>query len=220
MKIVFICSTNASVVKHALQSGLLNGLDIEFVSDRLCGAIDFAKGQGISYRVLEASGGEEFSILLSDVYSGNDDTLFISFYTRLLTKHFLNEHIGRVINFHPSILPACPGMNGFSDTIQSGAMFVGSTVHFIDDGIDTGCPIIQGSFPRDSNAVLENLRHRVFLQQVISLIQIVNWFNAGRVKRKDTHCYVLDAEYKLSEFSPNLDSNLKDLYLSWLKSNF
>ena len=44
----------------------------------------------------------------------------------------------QVINFHPSILPACPGMNGFEDTIESGAMHVGSTVHFVDTGIDTG----------------------------------------------------------------------------------
>jgi len=220
MKIVFICSTNASVIKHALQSGFLNNLDIEFVSDRNCGAIEFAKKQGFRYKVLLAKSGKEFSSLLSEIYNDTQNTLFISFYTRLLTGSFLDMHRDNLINFHPSILPACPGMNGFSDTIKSGAMFIGSTVHFVDSGVDTGCPIIQGSFPRDSNAVLENLRHRVFLQQVISLIQIVNWFNAGRVKRKDTHCYVLDAEYKLSEFSPNLDSNLKDLYFSWLKSNF
>lgn len=217
MKIVFICSTNASVVKQALQSDLLNDFDIEFVSDRLCGAIDFAKAQGFSYKVLEAKDGKEFSALLSDVYSNNDDNLFISFYTRLLTNPFLNKQMGRLINFHPSILPACPGMDGFGDTIQSGAMFVGSTVHFIDSGIDTGFPILQGAFPKNISLAVNRLRHRVFLQQVISLIQVTYWFKEQRVKLINGQCYISNAEYNVSEFSPNLDQELQKIYESWLK---
>lgn len=219
MKIVFICSTNASVVKHALQSGLLNGFDIEFVSDRYCGAIEFAKEKGFAYRVLKAMSGKEFSILLSRTY-GAANILFISFYTRLLTAPFLAENERSLINFHPSILPACPGMDGFGDTIKSGSMFVGSTVHFIDSGVDTGYPILQGAFPKDPNIGIENVRHRVFLQQVISLIQVINWFNLGRIRNEENYSIVLDAEYELSEFSPNLDLNLQKLYKSWLENAF
>lgn len=81
-----------------------------------------------------------------------------------------------MINFHPSILPACPGMDGFGDTLKSGALFIGSTVHFIDEGMDTGKPILQAAFPRNPGESITKLRHRVFLQQVISLLQVVDWF--------------------------------------------
>jgi phosphoribosylglycinamide formyltransferase-1 len=99
-------------------------------------------------------------------------------------------------------------------------MFFGSTVHFIDSGVDTGCPILQGAFPRDPNIEIKNLRHRVFLQQVISLIQVVYWFNSGKIKSEGNLSFVLDAKYELSEFSPNLDYNLQKLYESWLESAF
>lgn len=219
MKIVFICSTNASVFKQALQTHLLDNFDIEFVSDCDCGSIEFAKEQGYPYRVLKALNGKDFSSMLANAY-GNDDILFISFYTRLLTSPFIEKQAGNLINFHPSILPACPGMDGFGDTIKSGAIFIGSTVHFIDSGVDTGYPILQAAFPKKPNIEIENIRHRVFLQQVISLIQVITWFNLGLIRIGENHLIVLDVEYKLSEFSPNLDSNLKELYVSWLKSNF
>ncbi|MDA1381029.1 formyltransferase family protein [Plesiomonas shigelloides subsp. oncorhynchi] len=83
--------------------------------------------------------------------------LFISFYTRLLSDVFLKAHPHRVINFHPSILPACPGMDGFGDTLKSGALFIGSTVHFIDEGMDTGKPILQAAFPEIRKKVSLNL---------------------------------------------------------------
>ncbi|MFL9792781.1 phosphoribosylglycinamide formyltransferase [Vibrio cyclitrophicus] len=220
MKIVFICSTNASVVKRALETSLLNSYSIEFVSDRECGAITFAKENNYCCTVLESSTGSSFSKKLVKRYKANQDILFVSFYTRLLTAPFLNDHKGRLINFHPSILPACPGMDGFGDTLNSGSLFVGSTVHFIDQGIDTGVPLLQAAYPRSPAEDITSLRHRIFLQQTISLIQVVKWFNDKRVKGSESGSLIERADYQISEFSPNLDSNLQVLFASWLEESY
>lgn len=220
MKIVFICSTNASVVKRALKTSLLNSYSVEFVSDRECGAIDFAKENNYDYTVLASTTGSDFSEKLAKKYSANQDVLFVSFYTRLLTAPFLTKCEGKLINFHPSILPACPGMDGFGDTIKCGAKFIGSTVHYIDHGVDTGLPLLQAAFPRSPALDIASLRHRVFLQQSISLIQVVKWFNDKRVKDSDNGSLIEGADYQISEFSPNLDPCLQVLFTSWLEDSF
>jgi phosphoribosylglycinamide formyltransferase-1 len=219
MKIVFICSTNASVVKKALSTSFLNAYSIEFVSDRECGAISFAKENNYSCTVLASKSGSDFSKKLAKKYNTNQDTLFVSFYTRLLTAPFLIKSQGKLINFHPSILPACPGMDGFGDTIRCGAKFIGSTVHYIDHGIDTGLPVLQAAFPRSPDTDVISLRHRVFLQQVISLIQVVQWFIDKRVKSSESCSFIEGAVYQISEFSPNLEPDLQVLFTSWLEES-
>lgn len=215
MKIVFICSTNGSVIKKALSTSLLSGYDIEFVSDRHCGIIDFADSNNFNYRVLKAQSGREFSSLLAELYPDSNGVLFVSFYTRLLSDVFLQIHPGKVINFHPSILPACPGMDGFGDTMKSGTLFFGSTVHFIDEGMDTGAPILQAAYPRDPSICVTKHRHRVFLQQVVSLLQVIDWFSNSDVVCGN-EVYIKNTSFMLSEFSPNISSEYMAIYQEWL----
>ncbi|AUZ74443.1 MULTISPECIES: phosphoribosylglycinamide formyltransferase [Aeromonas] len=215
MKIVFICSTNGSVIKEAISTSFLSEHEIEFVSDRQCGIIDYANSNNFPAKVLNAKCGHDFSKLLVQEYSSGENVLFISFYTRLLSDVFLKAHPHRVINFHPSILPACPGMDGFGDTLKSGALFIGSTVHFIDEGMDTGKPILQAAFPRNPGESITKLRHRVFLQQVISLLQVVDWFlNNHVICENDIH--IENVMFELSEFSPNISHEYMVMYQKWL----
>lgn len=221
MKVVFICSTSASVIKKCFSSGFFNKYDVEFVSDRECGALEFAKENGFPYLLLESKTGKEFSDLLNSHYAYLSDVLFVSFYTKLLTVPFVDNFRGKVINFHPSILPACPGMHGFEDTISSGARFIGSTVHFVDNGIDTGKPIIQAAYPRDPQQDIKQLRHRVFLQQAISLIQVIKWFECSKIDFNSNAGFVLVASaFEVGEFSPNLEPELLSLYKSWVEQGF
>lgn len=218
MTLVFLCSTNGSVIRKVLETGLFKEFKIEFVSDRHCGLIEFTSSVGLTSKIFLADSGDDFSNKLKREYSGRQDCLFLSFYTRLLTKKFLDDHVDRVINFHPSILPACPGLDGFGDTIKSGALLVGATVHYVDSGVDTGLPILQTLYPRNSSENVEELRHRVFLQQCISLIQVVRWFHEKRILIKGK-IEVDGAVYSLGEFIPSLDQDLQDLFQVWLKQS-
>jgi phosphoribosylglycinamide formyltransferase-1 len=99
-------------------------------------------------------------------------------------------------------------MHGFQDSVASRAHFLGSTVHFVDEGVDSGPPILQGVIPYDPHRDVKAHRHLVFLQQCKSLLQVVAWIAAGRLARnEDGRVLVRDARYAFSEFVPNLDSS-------------
>ena len=217
MKIIFLTSTDASVIKRVFNSGFLMKDEIEIVSDRECGAIDFAREQKIDHSLLESKTGFEFSEKLCNRYNDINDILFVSFYTKFLSGKLLEIFSNRIINFHPSILPACPGKNGFEDTLRSGSKFIGSTVHIVNSGMDTGSPLIQAAFPRDPNISVKILRHRVFLQQCISLVQITRWSRGIKISALLPHFSIEGLKYEQEEFSPNLDQDLKELYFYWIK---
>jgi phosphoribosylglycinamide formyltransferase-1 len=63
---------------------------------------------------------------------------------KILGKHFLARFGGRVINTHPALLPCFPGAHGVRDALAYGVKVTGCTVHFVDDGVDTGPVIAQG----------------------------------------------------------------------------
>lgn len=68
-------------------------------------------------------------------------------YMRLVTPTFLRRFPGKVINIHPALLPAFPGMHGVKQAIDSGVRVAGCTVHFVDEGTDTGPIIAQAAVP-------------------------------------------------------------------------
>jgi phosphoribosylglycinamide formyltransferase-1 len=81
------------------------------------------------------------------------------------------------------LLPANPGLHGFEDSIKSGALIIGSTVHFINSGMDTGPQIMQAACSLHHGSInLVAQRHLVFAQQVASLIQVNSWLNEGRIE--------------------------------------
>ncbi len=199
-RVVIIASTQGSVFFAALP--YIKKSIYCVVSDRECGAINIARKNGIKTILLPSKGGEEFSQKLCGAFSGIHIDLFLSFYTRLFKKNFLEFTRNKLINFHPSILPACPGMNGFEDSVNHGCCMIGSTVHFVNEEADAGKPIMQAAIPYDPNLSIALNRHKIYEQQCKELIQLVEWLNEDRISGET----VIDASYRLSEFSPNLDS--------------
>ena len=201
-----IASTGGSVLNALMGSAYFRSRIRCVISDRNCGAIDVALKFGVPTKVLRASTGLEFSDLLLQEFRFNPPTLTVSFYTKLFSGEFLTFSKGRLINLHPSILPACPGMDGFGDTLKSGSTFIGSTIHYVDEGVDTGRPLIQAATPFNPLLPLQNNRHQVFIQQCKMLLQVIRWFEEDRVVINSSgHPCVLNASYLPGMFSPNLD---------------
>lgn len=205
MRVVIIASTNGSVLSASIKDDYTKNKILSVASDRECGATKFANSIGLYTYIKQTNNVTEFSESLLKKYS-DADILFVSFYTKLFPKFFVEALKGRLINFHPSLLPACPGRDGFGDTIKSGSKFIGSTVHLVDQGMDTGFALLQAVEPLDPNISLSDSRHKVFLQQCKSLIQIIKWYEDNRVifdvAGKPT---ILNATYLPGVFSPNLD---------------
>lgn len=203
-KVVIIISTAGSVLSKVLEIDEIKRSIYYIISDRECGAIEVARRHNIPYEVLVSKNSSEFSDKLNTFFSDITIDMFVSFYTKLFKGEFLNSTRGKLINFHPSILPACPGLDGFGDTVRSGSQYIGSTVHFVDGGIDTGRPIFQSCTSYNPDISIEENRHKVFVQQCKMLIQIIVWLNNDRIDSRG----IRDGEYMFSEFVPNLDSRL------------
>ena len=97
-------------------------------------------------------------------------------YMRLLSSSFLARFPGRVINVHPALLPAFPGLHAVQQGIDYGVKVFGVTIHFVDDGVDTGPVILQRAIDipdaTDADAVLEQLHpiEHELLPQAVALI--------------------------------------------------
>ena len=98
---------------------------------------------------------------IADWLSKHDvELVVLAGYMAILTKAFLDRFPQRVINVHPSMLPAFPGLNAIQQAIDAGSTLFGVTVHYVDEGVDTGAPILQGSIRLDQPATEDEV-HRL-----------------------------------------------------------
>jgi phosphoribosylglycinamide formyltransferase-1 len=94
-------------------------------------------------------------------------------YMQLLTKPFLDRFANRIVNVHPSLLPEFPGARPIEDALAAGVETTGVTVHFVDEGIDTGTVIRQESVPVEPRDTLVERLHEVehrLLPEVVSTL--------------------------------------------------
>jgi phosphoribosylglycinamide formyltransferase-1 len=89
------------------------------------------------------------------------DLVVLAGYMHLLTEPFLRRFPERIVNVHPSLLPSFPGAHAIEDALASGVETTGVTVHFVDEGLDTGPVIVQEEIPVEPRATLEQRIHAV-----------------------------------------------------------
>ena len=130
-----------------------------------------------------------------------------SFYTSFFSADFREAYRDRILNFHPSLLPAFKGMDGFGDTVRYPARFAGNTVEFIADVMDEGKIVMQTACPVDPGAPTELIRHQVFVQQCKALLQVARWLQEGRIEVEGHRVNVTGATYGCASFSPALDND-------------
>lgn len=207
-KVVFIGSTGGGVFSRLLQHEFVKTITYEAVSDRECGFLEVASRHGVSSVKLAANDGQKFSDYLFERYEKLTHLIFLSFYTKLFRGRFLDNRVGQIFNCHPSILPSFKGMSGFEDTLASSAMFMGCTLHQVDDGIDTGRIVIQAAIPLDRQLPVAENRHKIFLAQYYSTLQFLRWISERRISL-DGHgrMCIERCAYAPSIFSPNLDAD-------------
>lgn len=102
-------------------------------------------------------------------------------YMLIVTPAFLERFHHRVINLHPSLLPAFPGGTPIEDTMEYGARVTGVTVHFVDEGTDTGPIILQDAVEIKYNDTVESLRERIHAVEHELLPRAIGLISAGRV---------------------------------------
>lgn len=152
-------------------------------------ALERAKNHNIPTEVLSHKGygtREEFEedvIRLIEPY--NIDLIALAGFMRILTPLFVKHYKNKILNIHPALLPAFPGMHAARQALEYGVKFTGCTVHFVDEGVDTG-PIIQQSVvPVLEDDTEESLQERIQKEEYRIYPEAVRMVAEGRVRVKD-----------------------------------
>jgi phosphoribosylglycinamide formyltransferase 1 len=143
-------------------------------------ALGRARAAGIPERVFGNEGflgrAERDEAIAAWLISLGVELVVLAGYMQLLSSSFLARFPSRVINVHPALLPAFPGLNAVEQALEYGVKVFGVTVHFVDDGVDTGPVILQRAIElpdaRDPDEVLERLHaiEHELLPEAVGLI--------------------------------------------------
>ena len=103
-------------------------------------------------------------------------------FMRVLTPVFIARHHRRILNIHPALLPAFPGVHAQAQALAYGAKISGCTVHFVDDGVDCGPIIAQRAVPVQCDDSVESLSARILREEHQLYVQVLQWLAADRVR--------------------------------------
>ncbi|MFD0619653.1 phosphoribosylglycinamide formyltransferase [Paenibacillus sp. GCM10027629] len=113
------------------------------------------------------------------------DLVVLAGYMRIITETLVTPYYGRLINIHPSLLPAFPGKDAIQQALDYGTKVTGVTVHFVDGGMDTGPIIAQRAVAIDEGAHSEDVTQSVQRIERELYPQVVQWFCEGRIQLID-----------------------------------
>jgi phosphoribosylglycinamide formyltransferase-1 len=157
------------------------------------GALERARQAGVATEVLPSKGvadREGYDLRLVEVLQGHRvDLVCLAGYMRLVTPAFLRAFgptpatrgCPRIVNIHPGLLPSFPGLHAQRQCVEYGARFAGCTVHFVDEGTDTGPVIAQAVVPVEPGDSEETLARRILEQEHRLYPQAIHWFAEGRL---------------------------------------
>jgi len=128
----------------------------------------------------EQSRAEEKIILISKKY--NVDLIVLARYMRILSPNFVWRYPNRIINIHPSLLPAFPGAFAYVQAYERGAKIVGCTAHYVTEDLDQGPIIFQDAFTIDEDETLESLKRKGQRLEARTLLEAVKMHLDGRLE--------------------------------------
>ncbi len=103
-------------------------------------------------------------------------------FMRILSPAYVRVFAGRALNVHPSLLPAFPGLHAQRQALDHGAKVAGATVHFVDEGVDTGPIVLQAAVPVEPGDTEDTLAARILVQEHRLYPEAVRLFARGRLR--------------------------------------
>ncbi len=147
-------------------------------------AISAAKQRGIPCHVIPSKGKDRVTHdaeVIAVLRNAKVDLVCLAGYMRLLSADFVRAFPGRILNIHPSLLPAFPGLDAQKQAFDAGVKMSGCTVHFVDDQLDHGQIILQKTVPLMPGDDVEALSARILEQEHIAYSEAIGMVLRGDV---------------------------------------
>jgi phosphoribosylglycinamide formyltransferase-1 len=178
-KIVILISGRGSNLK-ALLNAKLPCKFVAVISNRADAlGLDIAKSAGITTAVVAHQNYAERTVfeaeLAAEIDRHEPDLIVLTGFMRILTAEFVERYAGKMINIHPSLLPAYTGINTHARALQDGVKIHGCSVHYVTPTLDAGPLIIQAAVPVLYNDTADTLAARVLHEEHRILPQAIRW---------------------------------------------
>lgn len=178
--------SNLQAIIDAIEAGELDCRLAVVVSDRAdAQALERARKHGIEAVFLDPKGypdREAFDrAVLAVLAEHRVELVCLAGYMRILTPTFIRALPGRIMNIHPALLPSFPGLHAQRQALRYGVKVSGATVHFVDEGVDTGPIICQVAVPVREDDAEETLAARILEQEHQLYPRAIRLFAEGRL---------------------------------------
>ncbi len=179
--------TNLQAIIDRIQDGSLNAEIALVISDKAsAGALQRGRRAGIPVRcIAQRNYPDRLSFdraMVEELRKARVELVILAGFMRLLSPLFLDAFPDRILNIHPALLPAFPGLNAQQQALQHGARLSGCTVHFVDSGVDTGPIVMQAAVPVLENDSVESLSQRILRQEHRIYPEAIRLFAEGRLR--------------------------------------
>ncbi len=188
IKLAVLCSgrgTDLQSIVDAIDSGYLAAeISIVLTDKPNVGALTRAENAGIKNICVDRKNFDSRADFEAELLKHLEDVdlVILAGFMRILSADFVKHFEGRLMNIHPSLLPAFPGAHAHRDVLAYGAKISGCTVHFVDEGTDSGPIILQAAVEVREDDTEETLAARVLEQEHIIYPQAIKLFIDGRLK--------------------------------------
>src|SRR5271167_4724220 len=162
--------SNFEALADSVVAGRIPNAEIAMVLSNREGApgIDRARARGIESRVIPSKGLEREAydkLVVAALEEHKVDLVCLAGYMRLLSPYFVRAFPNRILNIHPSLLPAFPGLEAQRQALEHGVKFSGCTVHFVDENLDAGAIVLQAVVPIEDADTPETLAERILREE-------------------------------------------------------
>lgn len=174
-------SNMTALIKAVKNCEIPNSEIVIVISDKAtAGGLQIAREHGVETLVIERNGkrrAEHDAEIISALKTKSVDLVCLAGYMRLLSDDFIKAFPWQILNIHPSLLPSFPGLDAQSQAFEYGVKFTGCTVHFVDEGLDSGAiiaqrvvPILEDDTPDTLSARILEQEHRLYVEAVARLV--------------------------------------------------
>ncbi|HHV44627.1 MAG TPA: phosphoribosylglycinamide formyltransferase [Firmicutes bacterium] len=179
--------SNLQAIIDAIEAGRLAAQIQVVISDRADAfALKRAAAYGIPTEVIlreDYPDKQQFeAAIVRSLQAREVELVVLAGFIRLLSGWFLEHFKWRVINIHPSLLPAFPGLNAQAQALEYGVRVSGCTVHFVDEGMDSGPIILQRTVPVLDDDTVETLSLRILEQEHLAYPEAINLIAKGMLR--------------------------------------
>ena len=188
-KLGVLCSgrgTDLQSIIDAIAAGQVPAEIAIVLTDKEAYALERAKKAGIEAVCVDRKqfdGREPFEKALIEKLEAAGVTLVVlAGFMRILTPYFVGHFAGRIMNIHPALLPSFPGAHAHRDVLAYGVKVSGCTVHFVDEGTDSGPIIMQAAVPVLDDDTEETLGARVLKEEHRIYPECIRLYCEGKLK--------------------------------------